>query len=189
MRTFIAVELQENIVDVVNKFLLNTMQEVKNNKVSWVKKENLHITIKFLGEIKENQVEIVEKILSEISKNIKSFEVEIKGIGVFPNLNFPRILWIGIKDVTKSLLSLSSLVEEKLSKFGFLKENKEFTAHLTIGRVKKLIDPTEIKAYIEKYKNIDFGKNRIVNITFFQSVLHPQGPEYKVIKKFSLNEI
>ncbi len=189
MRTFIAVALQDHIIDAVNKFLLKTTQEVKNNKISWVKKENLHITIKFLGEIKENQVEIVEKVLSEVAKYIKSFEVEVKEMGVFPNINSPRVIWIGIKDETKSLSSIANFVEEKLSQFDFPKENKEFTAHLTIGRVKKLTDINEIKTYIEKYKNIDLGKNKIDNITFFQSILHPQGPQYIVIKKFSLNEI
>jgi len=189
MRTFIAVELQKDVVDAVDRFLTKTTQEIKNNKISWVKKENLHITIKFLGEIEEKQVETINKVLSEISKSIESFEVEIKEIGVFPNLNYPRVIWIEVKDETNNLVSLANLVEEKLAKFGFQKEDKEFTAHLTIGRVKKLNNLSEIKTYVEKYKSIEFGKSKIDSITFFQSILKPEGPEYKVINKFFLNEI
>jgi len=188
MRTFIAVELQKDIVEAVDRFLTKTTQEIKNNKISWVKKENLHITIKFLGEIEEEQLETINKVLSEISKSIKSFEVEIKEIGVFPNLNYPRVVWIGVKDEANNLVSLANLVEEKLAKFGFQKEDKEFTAHLTIGRVKKLNNLNEIKTYVEKYKSIEFGKSKIDSITFFQSILKPEGPEYKVIEKFSLND-
>lgn len=189
MRTFIAVELQQDVVDSINNFLLKTTNEIKNNKVSWVKKENLHITLKFLGEIEENKVEEVEKILSEISKSKKSFEVEVKEIGVFPNLSFPRVIWIGIKDDTNSLLSIVNLLEKKLCEHGFKKEDKEFVAHLTIARIKKLNNLSEIKNYVEKHKNVDFGKNKVNNITFFQSILRPEGPEYKVIKKFLLNEV
>jgi 2'-5' RNA ligase len=189
MRTFIAVELQKDIVEAVDRFLTKTTQEIKNNKISWVKKENLHITIKFLGEIEEKQLETINEVLSEISKNIKSFEVEIKEIGVFPNLNHPRVVWVGVKDEANNLVSLANLVEEKLAKFGFQKEDKEFTAHLTIGRVKKLNNLGEIKTYVEKYKSIEFGKSKIDSITFFQSILRPEGPEYKVINKFFLHKI
>ncbi len=189
MRTFIAVGLSEKIIDEIGKFLSNSCLEIKNNKISWVKKENLHITIKFLGEIKENQVETIEKVLSDITRKIKSFEVEIKEIGVFPNINFPRVVWIGIKEQTNTLSFLAKTVEEELHKLGFPKENKEFVAHLTIGRIKKLNNVSEIKSYVEKHKNIDFGKSKIESVTFFQSILHPEGPEYRIIKRFYLGEV
>lgn len=186
MRTFIAVELEKNLIDTIDNFIFKTYREIDSNKISWVKKENLHITLKFLGEIDEKQVEIVKNLLRDISKNIKEFTITIEGLGVFPKINFPRVIWLGIKNGESELKSLANLIEEALSKHNFPKEQKEFLAHLTIARVKQIKKINEIINYIEKYKTQTFGISRIYNITFFQSILRPEGPEYKILEKFKL---
>ncbi|MEN3013986.1 MAG: RNA 2',3'-cyclic phosphodiesterase [Endomicrobiia bacterium] len=186
MRTFIAVELDEEVKQKIDTFIFKTYREIDKNKISWVKKENLHITLKFLGEIDEKQVLTVKNVLKEILQSKESFNISFEGLGVFPKINSPRVIWIGIKEGKDKLKTLADLIESELSKEGFPKETKEFTAHLTIARVKQIKRINEIVDYIEKYKNQIFGTNKVTHITFFQSILKPEGPEYIVIDKFRL---
>lgn len=186
MRTFIAVELEKGLIETIDSFIFRTYREIGKNKISWVKKENLHITLKFLGEIEEKQVEVVKDVLKNVSQNVKEFTISIEGLGVFPKINFPRVIWLGIKNGESELKSLANLIEEVLTKYNFPKEQKEFLAHLTIARVKQVKKINEIIDYIEKYKTQTFGISRISNITFFQSILKPEGPEYKILEKFKL---
>ncbi|MCX7715931.1 MAG: RNA 2',3'-cyclic phosphodiesterase [Endomicrobia bacterium] len=187
MRTFIAVELQKDVIESINNFVFKTYREIDSNKISWVKKENLHITLKFLGEIDEKQVEIVKTVLKEILQNKKGFLVSVEGVCVFPKINSPRVIWLGIKEGKDELKTLANLIEEELYKNGFPKESKEFTAHLTIARIKQIKRLEEVRNYVEKYKNYPFGISRVKDITFFQSILKPEGPEYRVINKFILS--
>lgn len=186
MRTFVAVELEKNLIETIDNFIFKTYREIDSNKISWVKKENLHVTLKFLGEINEKQVEVVKNVLSNIAKKTKSFVITVDGIGVFPKITSPRVIWLGIKDGEKELNTLANTVEEELYKYGFEKEKKNFVAHLTIARIKKVNRLNDIINYVEKHKNIFFGNSKISHITFFESVLKPEGPEYKVIDKFQL---
>lgn len=187
MRTFIAVELAKDILEKIDDFIFKTYREIDKNKISWVKKENLHITLKFLGEINENQIEVVKFVLKDVSKNFKEFTIFLEGLGFFPNLKFPKVIWIGIKKHEDKLKLLASLIEESLSKHGFLKEKKEFIPHLTIARIKQIKKINEIISYAEKYKSQTFGISEIKSITFFQSILKPEGPQYRIIEKLFLN--
>ncbi len=188
MRTFIAIEISKDIIEKINNFIFKTYQEIDKNKISWVKKENLHITLKFLGEINENQIEIVKNVLKYIAKDVEDFFISLEGLGLFPNLKSPRVIWIGIKKGEEKLKFLSNIINENLSKYGFLKEEKEFASHLTIARIKKIKSINEIINYFEKYKNQFFGISKVKNITFFQSILKPEGPEYFVIEKIFLSK-
>ncbi|MCX7910312.1 MAG: RNA 2',3'-cyclic phosphodiesterase [Endomicrobia bacterium] len=188
MRTFIAVELEKDLVEKIDNFIFKTYREIDSNKISWVKKENLHITLKFLGEINDNQVKIVEDTLKNVIQDKKSFIISVGGVGVFPNINYPRVIWLGINQGEKELEILANLIDEELSKKNFPKETKEFKAHLTIARVKQIKKLKEIISYIEKYKDYNFGISKAKYITFFQSILKPEGPEYKVVSKFSLDK-
>ncbi|MCS7151875.1 MAG: RNA 2',3'-cyclic phosphodiesterase [Endomicrobia bacterium] len=189
MRTFIAVELEKNILDTIGDFIFKTYREIDSNKISWVKKENLHITLKFLGEINEKQVEVVKSVLDSVVKNIKEFKIIIEGIGVFPKIDFPRVLWLGIKDGAQKISELANFIDNELSNKGFAKEQKEFVAHLTIARIKQVRRLSEIVNYVEKYKNQHFGSSKVNSITFFQSILKPEGPEYKPIVKIFLKHL
>ncbi|MCX7940673.1 MAG: RNA 2',3'-cyclic phosphodiesterase, partial [Endomicrobia bacterium] len=167
MRTFIAVELEKNVLDTIGDFVFKTYREIDSNKISWVKKENLHITLKFLGEINEKQVEVVKSVLDSVVKNIKEFKIIIEGIGVFPKIDFPRVLWLGIKDGAQKISELANFIDNELSNKGFAKEQKEFVAHLTIARIKQVRRLGEIVNYVEKYKNQHFGSSKVNSITFF----------------------
>ncbi|MEO9308624.1 conserved hypothetical protein [Nitrosotalea sinensis] len=170
MRTFVAVEIQDDsILDAIAK-----IQSEFKIKATAVNKKNMHFTLLFLGEITEEAATSVKNALSTIS--FKPIEVKFTHVGAFPNSRSPRVIWIGVDDVSASqLVELAVQVEKKLGPLGF-KSDKPFKAHLTIFRVKNRID--DISKTIERFKDVDLGKHTITELKFKQSILTPSGPIY-----------
>ncbi len=170
MRAFVAVEIQDdNILDAIDK-----IQSEFKIKATPVNKKNMHFTLLFLGEITEEVAANVKKALSTVS--FKPIEVRFTHVGVFPNPRSPRVVWIGVDEISsRQLVELASQVEKKLEPLGF-KSDKPFKAHLTIFRIKNRTD--DISGMIEKFKKIDLGKYTMTELKFKQSVLTPNGPIY-----------
>jgi len=170
-RVFIAVEFPDVVKDKILLFQ-NELKKVVSGNVKWVERENFHITLRFLGEIPEEMVENIKKIMDEVVEYFSPFYVSFDIFGAFPSLNSPRVLWIGIKDGLENLQTLYSLLEKRIVTEGFPKEDKSFSPHLTIGRAKDKIKITqEIKMPIKDRIYID-------EIILFESKLTPQGPIY-----------
>src|SRR3989338_5342197 len=134
MRTFIAIELSEEI--------RNTLAQIQSHlkyasaDVKWVEKDNIHLTLKFLGEVDEERCEKIKSILDEIASQTKQFEISLKDLGAFPKIDYPRVVWVGLdKGITESK-ELAERIDAALSEIGFQKETRPFAAHLTIGRVR-----------------------------------------------------
>ena len=170
MRAFVAVEIQDdNILDAITK-----IQSEFKIKATPVNKKNMHFTLLFLGEITEEVAANVKKALSTVS--FKPIEVRFTHVGAFPNPRSPRVIWIGVDEISsRQLVELASQVEKKLEPLGF-KSDKPFKAHLTIFRIKNRAD--DISGTIEKFKKIDLGKYTMTELKFKQSVLTPNGPIY-----------
>ena len=170
MRTFVAVEVNsENVLDAIAN-----LQTDFNIKASPVNRQNMHFTLLFLGEITDDAAEDVKKSLSGIA--FKPIELSFTHLGAFPNPKFPRVIWIGVdKTASEQLVELAAQVEEKLAPLGF-KSDKPFKPHLTIFRVKNKID--DISKKIEKYRQIDLGKDVICELKFKKSILTSNGPIY-----------
>lgn len=170
MRAFVAVEIQDdNILDAIAK-----IQSEFKIKATPVNKKNMHFTLLFLGEITEEVAANVKKALSTVS--FKPIEVKFTHVGAFPNPRSPRVIWIGVDEISsRQLVELASQVEKKLEPLGF-KSDKPFKAHLTIFRIKNRAD--DISGMIEKFKKIDPGKYTMTELKFRQSVLTPNGPIY-----------
>lgn len=178
MRCFIAVkipeELKEKILEVQKK-LERTGADLK-----LVEKENLHFTIKFLGEISEKQVEEVKTFLTSLKE--KAFEISVAGLGVFPNENYMRTIWLGIKE--KLFLELIKKVEDGLSKIR--KEQHELNSHLTLARVKTAKNKEKLKTSFTELKNTEIGKMKVKALELMASELTPKGPRYRVLQEFKL---
>jgi len=183
MRTFIGIDLpddiKENLKEVVDR--LKKIREAKPVKI-----ENLHITLKFLGEVEEKDIENIKEKLKNCAENFEIFDVEIKGIGVFPSEKRVRVLWIGAED-EGYLKKLNNKIEEALTKFGFEKE-KDFVGHITVARFKSVPNLNFIKEISEKYKEFLFGKFKVDRFNLYESKLTPEGPIYKVIAKFQFGQ-
>ncbi len=175
MRAFIAIELSEEI--------RNSLAQIQSHlkyagaDVKWVEKDNIHLTLKFLGEVSDEKIEKIKSILDEIGKTVKSFEISLKDIGAFPKIDYPRIIWVGLDKGTKESIGLAGRIDEALSKIGFQKETRPFAAHLTIGRVRS---PKNKEALKEKIESQDTShKTQVISsVSLFQSKLTPQGPIY-----------
>lgn len=170
MRTFVAVEIQNNeVLDSVVK--LQSDLKIKAKPVS---KENMHFTLLFLGEI-------VDEIVPKITEALKSItfspiQISFTGVGAFPNPKFPHVIWIGVDDIAgQNLVKLANQVEEKLGPLGF-KSDKPFKPHLTIFRIKNKND--DISKELDKLKTIHLGHDTITELKFKKSILTPSGPIY-----------
>jgi 2'-5' RNA ligase len=183
MRTFIAVELPENIKNKIGE--LQAPLKRTNAFVSWVKPENIHITLKFLGEVPEEKINEVFSAIEIALKETKKFKINLKGMGAFPDFRRPRVIWVGTGKGGEELLSMANKIEEEMEKIGFPKENRKFSPHFTIGRVKS---PKNIEKLMEKVKSTDFETEDIgVNeVTVMKSQLHPAGAIYTPLKKIPL---
>lgn len=192
MRAFVAIELSNEIRGSLAQ--IESHLKYSGADVKWVEKDNIHLTLKFLGEITEEKNEKIKYILDEIAKQTKSFELSLKiskegpcpFLGAFPNLDHPRVLWVGLdKGAVESRL-IAEKIDDALLKIGFQKESRPFAAHLTIGRVRS---PKNKEALKEKISNLQlkaYSLQLIDAITLFQSKLTPKGPIYIKIHESKL---
>ncbi len=180
---FVAVELPAEIKNQI----ANAQAELRRipAQVSWVKPGNIHVTLKFLGEVPENKIEEVFSATEAGCSGTKKFRMGLKDLGGFPNLQRPRVIWVGTSAGEKEITELQEKVEEELEKSGFPKEERKFTPHFTIGRIKI---PKGIEALSQAVEQIEFvteefGVNEVV---VMRSQLNPAGAIYTPLKKIIL---
>ena len=139
IRTFIAIEIPENI----KENILQAIEPVKTSypKVSWTKTTAYHFTLKFLGDVEENMIKLISEKIEKITKNFTPFEINVEGVGVFPNIRAPKILWAGLYMPDNTLFDLQTKMETVLYELNFAKEKRKFKPHLTLGRVKHRMSP------------------------------------------------
>ncbi len=185
MRTFIAVELPEHIKKEIE--VLQAPLKKTNAFVSWVKPGNIHITLKFLGEVPEEKIEQVFSASELALRNATKFKMNLKDTGAFPDFRRPRVIWIGAGKGGEELSHMASKIEEEMAKIGYPKEKRKFSPHFTIGRVKSA---KNIEKLAELVKSTDFQTEDIeVNeVTVMKSQLHPAGAIYTPLKKIRLSD-
>jgi 2'-5' RNA ligase len=184
LRTFIALDMPPEIKAALEAYV----QPLKSlrGRVSWAKRENLHLTLKFLGDTPANRVDEIAAALQEIAATSTSFAADIAGSGAFPNDQAPRVLWVGINDESGTLLKLAKAIDERVHGFGFAKEKRAFAPHLTIGRVKDPRLPEIVRALKEKpFSTMPAQLNKII---FMQSELNPAGSIYTPLRTLNLGK-
>jgi 2'-5' RNA ligase len=185
MRVFIAIPLNTETHDE-----LSALQDKLRNAsadVKWTQPDCIHLTLKFLGEVDEKKLEAVKSALLETAKKHSSFAIQLSHVGAFPRLSYPRVIWIGIDEGQKESKALQCDIEEALENLSFKKENREFTPHLTLGRLRSNNNKQRLIELLGKEK--DFASNSKVpvkKIVLFQSTLTPKGPIYTVLSEFPL---
>ncbi len=182
-RTFIALDLPEPIKDQIYT-LYKTFFRKYTPFIKWVKKENLHLTLKFLGSITDEKITEIKNILAKINDH---YHLIIDSFGVFPTNRMPRVFWIGLEDGNKQLEQCFNLLEGELQKIGFAKEERRFVPHLTIARLKiknnfELKEFEKIKEEFEKrFVQLKKENFQVEKITLFKSELTSQGSIYTKI--------
>jgi len=182
-RGFIAIDVKASseISNIINEF----KKSVTNIKL--VEPKNIHITLKFLGDTDENLISKIKGIIEESVEDINPFEIKIKDTGVFPNENYIKVIWIGIKN-HEQIAEIAKKIDDQLSKIGFKKEKRKFSPHITIGRVKSGKDKEKILQILNKYKNVDFIDLKIDSIKLKKSELNPKGPIYTTLKEIKIGQ-
>jgi 2'-5' RNA ligase len=184
MRTFISIEIPEEIKNNIEK-LINELKLVLT-PIKWVEKKNLHITLKFLGWVADDKLAPIEKCVTECAKGFKPFTLSFAGIGAFPDMKHPRVIWIGTKDGSDKAREIADCIENEASKKGFRGEEREFSPHLTIGRIKEKIDAGAVLKSVSEHENSEFGSFNVEHISIMKSTLRRTGPIYEEIKKVRL---
>jgi len=146
---------------------------------------NLHLTVKFFGNVEEAQIEPIAAALREQLHLFPRFTINAKGLGVFPNVKRPQVLWVGLEG--RDVVSLASRVECALEPLGFRPEERDFKPHLTVGRWRHFEGPrARLREEIEKWKSYEFGQSKVEEVTLFESVLKPEGAVYHSLKSVAL---
>ena len=185
IRAFVAVDLEPQTVQKIAETIARLRPRMP--VIRWLPPTNFHLTLKFLGDIEEAKVAPIAAALERELYPFSCFTINAKGLGVFPDLKRPRILWVGL--VGGELNALASTAEKALVPFGFAAEKKTFTPHLTIGRWRQFNgSPKELGDEIEKWRGHDFGRSNVDEVILFQSVLKPEGAVYRPLKTVALTK-
>lgn len=181
IRSFIAFDIESEAVRTklanAQKLLIQTGADLK-----LVETQNIHITMRFLGNISPG---MVENVFEEMRKTqFTSFNVQIKGLGVFPDLRYPRVVWAGITEGADQLRNVFSQLEPRLRGLGFAPDPKGFSAHLTIARVRSGRNKAQLAEFVSENAARDFGTIKAECLRLKKSSLSPQGPTYSTLREF-----
>jgi 2'-5' RNA ligase len=184
IRTFIAFELPPAVISLLQE----VQQELKRLKLRarWVRPENIHLTIKFLGDISPGDIDKIGAAMADAVVEFAPLSLAVKGIGVFPGIRRPRVIWVGLGGDIHSLLAIQSRLEEKLTAVGFPREKRSFKAHLTLGRIKQAANPAIIRQVINEYANLSSDDLIFKQIILYKSDLKPSGAVYSQLKQARL---
>ncbi len=185
MRTFVAIDLSPEIKIALEALIRNVRK--KAGGVKWVGPDAMHLTIKFLGEIPDDKAGTVGTLLEGLAGTRRPFPLKLKGTGTFPpggGMN-ARVLWAGVVE-DPGLMELQAALEDEFEKAGFPRENRPFHPHMTLGRVKSPDGLERVLRELDRYGTVELGEMTVARLTFFQSVLKPSGPEYRVLTEAAL---
>ncbi len=177
IRAFIGIGLPENIVSFFREIQVGIRSCGLNLKL--VKPENIHITLKFLGNIDRRAIKEIGYAIEEAVHGNSHIILTAKGIGCFPNARKPRILWVGLRNQTEKLKAIQYVLDQKLETMGFPKEKRLFKGHLTLGRIKKKINTVALDAAIKTFQEIESEDFIVDRIILYQSTLMTSGPVYE----------
>jgi len=176
VRAFIAIELTDETIAFIQK-----IQEGLRSfgvKARWMRPENIHLTLKFLGDINNEDVKKAGDAIISAARENASITLRAKGIGVFPGVKRPRVIWTGIAGQTKELVNLQKILDGKLQTIGFSKEKRPFKGHLTIARIKKKIDAKRLIDAMKEYSGFESKAFMADEVVLFKSELKPSGAVY-----------
>ncbi len=182
MRAFMAVEVDTELVDKISEIQKNLAEA--NAQVKFVEPENLHFTFKFLGDISPEKAESIINMAEEKTKDYSPFDIKIKGTGVFPNMGYIRVIWLGVEE-PGAFSKMQEDFDQDFVKMGFKKE-RSYIPHLTIGRVKGVQNKELLVTIVKELQNIEVGTMNIDKLVLKESELTPVGPIYTDLKEIHL---
>ena len=180
LRAFIAIELPQQLQDTLEKQTTRLRHSLGDDLVRWIPTQNMHLTLKFLGNIAASHVEFLKQLIAQTADSHSAFDLQISGIGSFPNSKRARILWAGIHAPVE-LASLQKSLEAGTTRLGYEKEERPFSPHLTLGRVRQTIDPAglqKIRTILDTIQLGNIGSARVDSIHLYRSEAQTSGSVY-----------
>lgn len=184
MRSFIAIELTEPIRSSLKELQQDFIR--CGTDVRWVKPGNIHLTLKFLGEIEDKNIRDIVKKIDIACRKYMVFRIEISGTGVFPNTRAPRVLWVGVDD-EGALVGLQGEIEKGISSLGYKTENRKFVPHITLGRFRSSYGKAGLIKEVESRKSGRFGSMEVRSVCLMRSDLGLSGARYTKIAEAFLS--
>ena len=183
-RTFIAIKIEPG------KYLLDALnmcrEELAGEKIRWVHPDNIHITLKFLGDTPVEKIPGIIEVVGQVAGKHGAFPLTFKGLGVFRDLKHPRVFWAGI-DSGPAISRIKQDIDQGLNPYGFEPENRDFRPHLTLGRIKYIRNTAMLEGLLRQYREKEFQVFQASELTYYESILRPSGPEYIVLSRLPLD--
>jgi RNA 2',3'-cyclic 3'-phosphodiesterase len=177
VRTFVAVEISPEVRSRAAQLIARFSPT--SAKVKWVDPHNLHMTLKFLGEVDLREAPQVCAAVGEATADLPPFSIRVAGAGAFPDLHHPRTVWLGVTEGADEMVALHERLEASLATLGFRREQRRFRPHLTIGRVRGLPGAADLEQLIARYQDFDAGLADVDEVVVFSSELNRDGPTYE----------
>ena len=187
MRCFIAIDIDEQIRKALASLQdqMRGKADIKRGDAKWVNPENIHLTLKFLGEVKDEQAVDVCNITGAVASRHESFELDVESVGHFGGRS-ARVLWVGTGQNIDKLLQLQQDLEQQLDLAGWPRETRKFSGHLTLCRIRNARAGIKLAQLARDYRDFRLGTMPAESVSVYQSQLTPQGPIYTVLGKYEL---
>jgi 2'-5' RNA ligase len=186
VRAFIAIELIPELKEQLIRQREHLRRELAGTRVSWVRPQGMHLTLKFLGEIEEGQVAPIGEQMALLGERFPPFEMQLTALGAFPNMRRPRVVWVGV-EAPPALAALQADLERALKKLGFAAERRPFHPHITLGRVRDAGGGrVDWEAALARAGEAALGGQRVEGFCLFRSQLQPTGAVYTRLREVAL---
>ena len=182
-RLFAAIKIHpgETFSDMVNTF----REELWDSKIKWVNLDDIHLTLHFFGEVEEDKIPVIKKLLTDIAQKHEEFTIHPERTGFFGKKHNPRVLWVGFRK-SRELTELQKSIKKELEVHGFKTDDRPFSPHLTIGRIKHVGDKDLFFDLISQYKDTYFQSTEVKKFILFESKLFRTGPKYTNLADFKI---
>jgi 2'-5' RNA ligase len=189
LRTFIAIELDDELRDNLGRLQARLRERMSPGSVRWVRPDGIHLTLKFLGDTPLDKVEEVQAALARAAAEVGPFTFTVAGLGCFPNARSPRVVWVGLQELSGALARLRDAVEAHVTPLGFPTEKRPFRPHLTIGRVQRRASKSEVREIGEVVATSSIGavdEMTVTIVSYIKSELKPSGAVYTTLVETKL---
>ena len=184
IRTFIAVKLPETVLAAIGR--VQERMAACGLNVRWVATGNIHLTLKFLGEVDEDELDGIAAVLTEAVHGFAPLRLAAAGVGVFPSANRARVIWVGLSGQLSQLAALQRSIEDRLATIGYPHEKRPFSGHLTLGRVKGLIAASRLTTAMGAFRDFASETFEVDRVVLFKSDLRPTGAMYTELRQVTL---
>jgi len=191
MRTFIAVDFPLEYLQKINEIANYFKSQTPEDAVKWVNPENMHLTVKFLGDLPLENLDEAKRIMDGSVGDWKPFEISVSGLGMYPNAKKPRVIWLGVHP-EKPLVHIHQRLDQNLAALNIQREQRKYSPHLTLGRVRRMTDRdsvSQIGKTLSQFKVDSLGTIEVIQINLYQSDLTPKGPIYTKLHTTLLNQV